>query len=578
MKNPPGNDPCRSHGTHIFLCAAVALLILLALCQPAVAARDVRVGLHEIRPSLYTDEQGKPAGIFVDLIEDIAAQEGWNIIYVHGTFPENLDRLTRGEIDLIGGVTDTPVRQKVYDFNKEAAVSSWTQVYALPGSGISTILDMDNKRVAFLRGDVNAIAFKDYAAKFNIYPTYVERDNLSEVFEETAAGNTDAAIAFWVAGQDAAKRYGLATTPVMISPSSLGFAVPKGKNQDLLQAIDRYLVKEKSDPSSHYSQTMQKWFGEKAGWVIPPYIWWGVSVISGLVVLFVVMSFALRREVKRKTAELSLQNVELQSEVASRTRAETELIRKNEELQAAYEQQTSIEAELRTNFYELGKSEQALRQARKKLKLLNTLTFQEVQNEIFSLSGFIELAKEAHDIQTAQPYLVKGTAILRSVESSLRFAKNYQDMGINLPKWQNVKYAFMNAVSHLDLSRIERTVDLEELEIYADPLLENVFLHIMDNVIRHATGATRVSLHYQEIPNGILVLIEDNGCGIPAPAKETIFDRGSTGKNGSGLFLAREILSITGISLRETGVEGEGARFEILVPNGEYRFDKKDPA
>ena len=578
MKNSSRDYQCRSTSTRTILVATIALLVLLLLCQPTVAARDVRVSLHELKPSLFTDEQGKPAGIFVDLIQDIAAQEGWNIIYVHGTFPENLDRLTRGEIDVIGGVTDTPERQKVYDFNKEAAVSSWTQVYALPESGINTILDLDNRRVALLRGDANAIAFKDYAEKFNIHPTYVELDNLSEVFEETAAGNTDAAVAFWVAGQEAAKRYGLATTPVMLSPSSLGFAVQKGKNQDLLQAIDRYLAKEKNDPSSYYSQTMHKWFGEHAGWVIPPYIWWGVSVISGLVVLFVIMSVALRREVQRKTAELYRQNVELQSEVANRTRAETELIRKNEELQAVYEEQTSIEAELRTNFYELGKSEQALRQARKKLSFLNTLTFQEIQNEIFSLSGFIELAGEADTCETAKPYLAKGASILRSIESSLRFAKNYQDMGIYQPKWQNVNYAFLNAISHLDFSDISRTVNLDDLEIYADPLLENVFLNLMDNVIRHATGATRVSLHYREIPNGITILIEDDGPGILASDKESIFERGSIGKNGSGLFLAREILSITGISLRESGTEGRGARFEILVPNGAYRFPEKNPA
>jgi len=39
-----------------------------------------------------------------------------------------------------------------------------------------------------------------------------------------------------------------------------------------------------------------------------------------------------------------------------------------------------------------------------------------------------------------------------------------------------------------------------------------------------------------------------------------------------GLFLIREILALTGISIRETGVPGSGARFEILVPEGKYRL------
>ena len=207
---------------------------------------------------------------------------------------------------------------------------------------------------------------------------------------------------------------------------------------------------------------------------------------------------------------------------------------------------------------------------------MNTLTFQDVQNGIFSLSGFIELAKESGCNEPAKTYLVRVAAIMRSVESSLRFAKNYQNMGISQPKWLNVSYVFTYAISHLDFSRYSRTTNLDDLEIYADSLLENVFSNLMENIVRHATGATTVSLTYRETPDGITILIEDNGPGIPAPSKEKIFDRGYNDKDGSGLFLVREILSITGIAIRETGTEGVGARFEILVPKGAYRFPEKD--
>jgi ABC-type amino acid transport substrate-binding protein len=571
MEVSPKHDCRMAYSSRLTFFVAIALL-LMALCQPAVAARDVRVAMHELKPSIFTDEQGKPAGIFVDLLEDIAAEESWNLIWVHGTFRENLDRLAAGDIDLVTAITDTPERQRVYDFNREAAVSTWTQVYAPSGAGINTILDLDKKRVAVLRGDVNEVAFRDYATKFIINPTYIELDSLDEVFEQTTAGNADAAVAARVAGQVASEKYSLPATPVMFYPNSLGFAVPKGRNQDLLQAIDRYLVREKSNPSSYYSQTMQKWFGEKAGWVIPPYILWGLAITTSLVALFVIMSVLLRREVRCKTDELSRQNEELQSEVASRMRTEAELVRKNEELQSANEQMTSIEKELRANYHELGKSENALRQARKKLNLLNTLTFQDIQTGVFSLAGYVELATAAGCSETAGKYLEKGRKILQSVENSLHFAKNYQDMGISQPTWQNVNYVFINAVSHLDFSRISRTVNLEDLEIYADPLLEKVFYNIMDNVLRHGTGATMVTLQFQEVPDGVTILIEDNGPGFPAADKEKIFEREYTGKSWSGLFLAREILSITGITIRESGTKGTGARFEITVPKGEYRF------
>jgi ABC-type amino acid transport substrate-binding protein len=578
MKIPAGNYRCMSHGTRTVLVAAIALLFLFALCQPAAASRDVRVALTELRPTLFTDEQGKPAGFFVDLINDIAAKEGWNVIWVHGSLSESWGRLASGEIDLLPGVATTPDRENLYDFSHESALSVWSQVYARHDSGINTILDLDGKRIATVKGALSGIAFQDYARKFGINVTFIEKNTPEEVFSATASGETDALVVYNTAAQADAVTYGLSATPVMFNPTQFGFAVQKGKNKDLLTAIDQYVAKGKNDPSSPYSQAMQRWFGIKSGGVIPPYIWWILATAAGLIALFVIMSLILRREVRRKTAELSCRNEELQSEVASRTRAERELIRKNEELLAAYGQLIATEEELRENYHELGKIEQALRQARKKLSVLTTLTAQDLQNSIFSLSGYIELAKKAGCSETATAHLGKSETILHSIDATLRFSKNYQDLGISQPQWQNVSNVFLYAVSHLDLSRISRTMNLDGLEIYADPLLEKVFSSLMANVIRYATGATTISLTYQENPGNITILITDNGPGIPAADKEKIFERAYAGRSESGLFLAREILSITGITIRETGTEGSGARFEIQVPEGAYRFPKKDPA
>jgi signal transduction histidine kinase len=65
---------------------------------------------------------------------------------------------------------------------------------------------------------------------------------------------------------------------------------------------------------------------------------------------------------------------------------------------------------------------------------------------------------------------------------------------------------------------------------------------------------------------------EDDGNGILAEEKEMIFERGYGKNTGMGLFLAREILDITGITIRETGEPGKGARFEMTVPEGAYRL------
>jgi K+-sensing histidine kinase KdpD len=73
-----------------------------------------------------------------------------------------------------------------------------------------------------------------------------------------------------------------------------------------------------------------------------------------------------------------------------------------------------------------------------------------------------------------------------------------------------------------------------------------------------------------------VITVADNGIGISAENKKHLFKRGFGKDTEFGLFLSWEILSITGISISETGVPGTGAQFEITVPEGAFRFTERD--
>lgn len=286
----------------------------------------------------------------------------------------------------------------------------------------------------------------------------------------------------------------------------------------------------------------------------------------------------LEMRVRKRTAELTRANANLEAEIAERRRAEKELIGKKDEISAANEQLAATEAELRYNYNELSRSQQALSQARNKLNILNTVTFQDIQNAIFSLSGYLELEKQLPMDEKLKQYLGKQVEIVRAISDSLKFTRLYQDLGQNPPVWQNVDQSFLLAISHLDLSNLSRQIRIRGLDIYADPLLENVFFTLAENVVLHGKTATEIAFRYQESPEGLNLIFEDNGKGIPSGMKEKIFDRHYEEKKGLGLFLVREILSVTGITIRETGEPGKGTRFEITVPKGTYRFRKKADA
>lgn len=541
----------------------LALLCIMAVCcSPALGARDVRVALTELRPSLFTDEQGNPSGFFVDLIEDLAKKEGWKVIWMSGTLSESWERLSRGDIDLMPAVTVTPERLILYDFTNESVLSIWSQVYARPDSGINTILDLEGKRVAMVRGASSGVGLRDYAEKFGVNPIFLEKDTPADIFTAVSEGEADALVMYNSAGQEEVKEYGLTTTPVMFNPAQFGFATLKGKNQDLIRAIDPYIAESKKNPSSIYSMSMQRWYSISAEEIIPAFLWWILGGIASLASLFVIMSYLLRREVRRKTAELATQN--------------EELVRKNEELRAAYDQLSAMDEELRDNFYQLKKSENALIQARKKLNLLNKLTGQDIRNAFFNLAGFIQISKESESFDEAKVYFEKEEEILHSVQENLSFLEKYQNLGINQPRWQNFVYVLLSAISHLDLSHISRTINLPDIEIFTDPLLEDAFLALMDTIARQGDQITRIGLSCQKNADTITIIIESDGPGIPANEKEQVFKWEYMGKNGTSLFLAREILSITDISLEETGEAGTGIRFEITIPESEFRIIEKN--
>ncbi|MEI7648115.1 MAG: PAS domain S-box protein [Methanomicrobiales archaeon] len=221
------------------------------------------------------------------------------------------------------------------------------------------------------------------------------------------------------------------------------------------------------------------------------------------------------------------------------------------------------------------RSQKALDQAKKKLNLLNYVTFNDIQNMIFTLSGYQQLAKEKITESPVKSIIGKQDEILQKISHSLKFAQSYQDLGLKPPQWQDVNHVFLLAISHLDFLKINHTVLLDGLEIYADPLLEQVFQILADNILIHGKTATQVTLTYTSGPESITLFFEDNGVGILKDTKTKMFSPDFQKEKGVGLFLSREILDITGITITETGEPGKGARFEMTVPKGMWRIERK---
>jgi signal transduction histidine kinase len=213
-------------------------------------------------------------------------------------------------------------------------------------------------------------------------------------------------------------------------------------------------------------------------------------------------------------------------------------------------------------------TEKILQVTNRKLSLLNSITRHDILNNISLLSGYITLMRDLIKDSKAIKYLEKMDSAKILITNQIEFTRIYQDLGTTEPIWHDIG-------SVVDKLPVPGNITIENtctgVRVYADPILEKVFFCLLDNTLRHGKHATTVTVSAEEIPAGLIIRWEDDGTGIPADEKEVIFHQGYGKNTGLGLFLSREILSITGMTIIESGTPGKGARFEITVPRGTYR-------
>jgi len=217
-------------------------------------------------------------------------------------------------------------------------------------------------------------------------------------------------------------------------------------------------------------------------------------------------------------------------------------------------------------------AETAFQKANHKLNLLSGIIRHDVKNKLTALFINLELAAETPRESSGAEYLNGIHESAEGIRTLIDFTQEYQDLGVAAPSWQNVGEALAGAGRQLDCSGFRVVDETGGLEILADHLFQRVIYNFLDNAIRYAGGMTTFTLRYTRDGGDLILYAEDDGPGVPRENKERIFERGFGHNTGLGLFLVRDILGITGITIRESGEPQKGARFEMSVPQGAYRF------
>jgi len=234
-----------------------------------------------------------------------------------------------------------------------------------------------------------------------------------------------------------------------------------------------------------------------------------------------------------------------------------------------------LEMEMHYHEAEVNRYALALTRANEKLNLLSSITRHDILNQLTALSGYLELMGEGPLTPQTRKYIETGKRIAETIKKQIQFTRDYHDIGVHSPQWYNVKKTIETAVAPLLLPKGTLSIGIDTISVYADPLLEKVFFNLVENALRYGKDQPRITFSSLLQGDSITLVCEDNGEGVPEEFKEAIFKRQHFNHTGFGLFLSREILGITGLSIRENGEPGKGARFEITVPTGYFTIEEQ---
>ncbi len=304
----------------------VAIGLFQILSTPSADAdRVVKVGLYNNRPLVFVDDAGEPSGIFVDLLEHIAAKEEWRLEYVSGSWSDCLDRLESGEIDLLAAIAYSDRRAKKFDYTYETVITNWAQVFVKRNSELKSLLGLDAKKIAAKMDDIHLLGIRDLTAKFNMQCRFIETDEYDTVFELIEVGRVQAGVVSRIFGIQNKVNHLVQETPIMFNPIEVRYAAPKSLSVDLLSAIDIHLREMQTEKDPFYTQTMNRWLVSQSEWALPDSVKYALAGIGFVLLMFVAMNFALRIKVNKRTRALYSANNKLNEEIQFRQRAEEEL-------------------------------------------------------------------------------------------------------------------------------------------------------------------------------------------------------------------------------------------------------------
>jgi len=154
------------------------------------------------------------------------------------------------------------------------------------------------------------------------------------------------------------------------------------------------------------------------------------------------------------------------------------------------------------------KAESALSEANRKLNILSSISRHDILNQLSAAEMYIDIMEMEGailpDTKSAENLKVVSGA-LQTIERQIGFTRDYQDFGVNAPDWQNVGLV-IDKMSAAPFNKLTILNDIENIEIFADPLFEKVIFNLIDNAAQHGKTLTKVCFRSEKTQEGLSII------------------------------------------------------------------------